>query len=427
MKTKITLLALFISLISFAQNGINYKAVIKDNLGNVVANNPNITIQFEILKGAAQTSVYRELHTTSTDANGITIVNIGEGALLTGSAAFNTVVWGSDDHFLNVKVNIGGGLIDMGTTEFKTVPYAISSSDNQWNVNGNKISNKNVGNVGIGVNNPGAKLDINGDLRLQFGTSINEFSTDVNLTGNSSSAAPTERAVKTYVNNNTFWSPTGSNIRNSNTGNVSIGETNPTAKLHISKGYGGTPFLELESQSGDRANLRFSKNGANDFWDQIAGIRTNAASGTLSYYYSNNHIMTLRGDGKVGINNFDPQAALDVVGDIKTSGELHRPSTGSANMIPIAYGMVNTDGSILNGTNNFGIVKRTAPGLGTVRYDITIIDENINYNTNVVILSIAEGSGTISYKLEEGVIFVWARPDGQNARSARFSFVVHKP
>jgi len=55
------------------------------------------------------------------------------------------------------------------------------------------------GNVGIGEAVPAAKLDVNGDLILQNGTSINEFSTDDTLAGDSDDAVPTEQTVKAHV------------------------------------------------------------------------------------------------------------------------------------------------------------------------------------------------------------------------------------
>jgi len=110
-----------ISGITFAQQGINYKALIKAGSGNVVANDL-ITIEFTILQGAAQTNVYQETHAPTTDANGIVIVNIGDGTPISGS--FNAIDWAADDHYLNVQINTGGGLTDMGTTQFMAVPYA---------------------------------------------------------------------------------------------------------------------------------------------------------------------------------------------------------------------------------------------------------------------------------------------------------------
>ncbi|AUC81197.1 hypothetical protein [Lacinutrix sp. Bg11-31] len=243
---------------------INYKAVIKDGSGNLITNDL-IQVQFNILQGVAQTNVYSESHTPTTDTNGVIIVNIGEGMLVSGSAAYNTVDWASNTHFLQVLVNTGGGLIDMGTSEFKAVPYAITSGDKSWET---EVDNVHVisKNVGIGTATPtelleisdpdiaGIKLTVpsisnsskiefsngletgthsfykienrsdqlrfeldsdlnattefesrmtlsNSGLALQTGTRINEFSTDGTLAGNSSNALPTEQAVKTYVDN----------------------------------------------------------------------------------------------------------------------------------------------------------------------------------------------------------------------------------
>ncbi|WP_417199728.1 hypothetical protein [Bizionia sp.] len=152
MKTKLSLLVImFTTIMTFAQNGINYKAVIKDNLGNIVANDL-IAIQFTIIDGA--TTVYQETQTPTTDDNGIIIVNIGEGTPT--STAFSTVDWSSSNHFLNVQLNTGGGLIDMGTTAFKPVPYALMAKNVEntiWTKNNSRIS-YSTGDVGIGINNP---------------------------------------------------------------------------------------------------------------------------------------------------------------------------------------------------------------------------------------------------------------------------------
>ncbi len=101
---------------------INYKAIIRDNAGAILANDL-IIIQFTILQGDTQISVYSENHSPTTDANGLIVLNIGEGTILSGDYA--TIDWASDAHFLNVQVNSGGGLVDMGTTSFLSVPYAL--------------------------------------------------------------------------------------------------------------------------------------------------------------------------------------------------------------------------------------------------------------------------------------------------------------
>ncbi len=136
LKNTFALLVLLSNLIT-AQGGqgINYKALIKDNAGNVLANQ-NMTVQFTVLKGTAQTQIYQESQTTTTDANGIIVVTIGEGVPL-GDAILN-----NDDYFLNVQIDTGNGLVDMGTSQFRTVPYAINAI--QANYAQNAASANNV-------------------------------------------------------------------------------------------------------------------------------------------------------------------------------------------------------------------------------------------------------------------------------------------
>ncbi len=119
------LLSMLIALSITAQQGINYKALVKDGSGNVVASQ-SVDVQFIIYQGPGEaTNVYQETHTPNTDANGIVIVNIGKG---TTSDVFADIDWGSDDHYLNVQIDTGSGLTDMGTTQFMAVPYALNVS-----------------------------------------------------------------------------------------------------------------------------------------------------------------------------------------------------------------------------------------------------------------------------------------------------------
>lgn len=112
-----------ITFINAQSRGINYKAKLSDNSGNPLSDQ-SVTIQFTILEGSsASNEVYVETHSTTTDTNGIIIVNIGEGVNVSGD--YQTVNWGLDTHFLKTEVNTGSGFIEIGNTEFKTVPYAL--------------------------------------------------------------------------------------------------------------------------------------------------------------------------------------------------------------------------------------------------------------------------------------------------------------
>ena len=55
------------------------------------------------------------------------------------------------------------------------------------------------GNMSIGTTNPQAKLEVNGKLKLQKGVAVNQFSSDGTFSSNSEFAVPTQRAVKTYL------------------------------------------------------------------------------------------------------------------------------------------------------------------------------------------------------------------------------------
>ena len=82
MKTKlIVLLTLLITTTTIAQQAINYRALIKDNLGNVIVNQA-VTAQFAIIQGAGITTVCQEDHSATTAAIDMVILNISAGIIL---------------------------------------------------------------------------------------------------------------------------------------------------------------------------------------------------------------------------------------------------------------------------------------------------------------------------------------------------------
>ena len=126
MKRMTLALLLLFSITTIAQNGINYKALIKDNLGAVVANQ-TIDVKFTIIADTGPTDVYVETHTGATaDANGIVILTIGSGITPT-LGVFADIAWSSDTHSLKVEIDIeqDASFVDIGTTQFMSVPYAL--------------------------------------------------------------------------------------------------------------------------------------------------------------------------------------------------------------------------------------------------------------------------------------------------------------
>lgn len=151
-KTKLTIIASFIALISLAQTGINYKALIKDTNGNVIANQ-SIDMVFTIeLEGE---SAYSELQVIVTDSNGIAIATIGVGSVISGD--FDTIDWNRGNAELNVQIDFGTGLVDFGNTLFNAVPYAINTLRPEG------LETINEGN-GIGWRLAGINTDFYGNI-----------------------------------------------------------------------------------------------------------------------------------------------------------------------------------------------------------------------------------------------------------------------
>ena len=127
------LLILLIPMIGFGQSvpqGINYQAVARDSIGAVLVNQ-GLTIQFSIISDITTGNItWQETHQDSTNSYGLFTAIIGQGTSTSvgSSLSFDVIDWGTSNHFLKVEVDYGGGLIDMGTTAFMSVPYAIHTS-----------------------------------------------------------------------------------------------------------------------------------------------------------------------------------------------------------------------------------------------------------------------------------------------------------
>ena len=273
MKTTFTLiLALLLSLFSIAQQGINYKALIKDGSGNVVANQ-NITLLFNIYEGAGMTNlVYRETHTPTTDDNGIIIINIGEGSIVSGT--FTGINWGNDTHNLNTQINTGNGLVDMGTTAFKTVPYALNAA----NVNG--LERLDEGN-GMGWRLKGSDPENYGSIGdgavdLSFS---NLPSSTLGATGNNSTSMGTftyaSGGSSTAMGSNTIASGGGSTAMGSGT-NASGGISTTMGWNTIASGIRSTAMGDRTIASGGNSTAMGQETNASGFGSTALGWATNA-------------------------------------------------------------------------------------------------------------------------------------------------------
>lgn len=115
-----------ISLFAQAPEGIIYQAEARDNNGNIIKNK-SLDVTIQILENSANGAIVWEgIHNVTTNNLGIFVLVIGTGTNIYGYN-FEEIDWGNNSHFLNVQVKDANksNWIDMGTTQFLSVPYAL--------------------------------------------------------------------------------------------------------------------------------------------------------------------------------------------------------------------------------------------------------------------------------------------------------------
>ncbi len=123
---------LLIAIYSSAQVplGIPYQAAARNSNGQPLPNR-QILLRFSILDSTdTGIEVYKEVHTTTTNALGLFALNVGRGTVVTG--AFSTINWGQNFKFLKVELDttaIGSNYVDLGTQQMMSVPFALYSNN----------------------------------------------------------------------------------------------------------------------------------------------------------------------------------------------------------------------------------------------------------------------------------------------------------
>lgn len=163
-----------------------------------------------------------------------------------------------------------GGNVGMGTTTpsgklhvsgshiFTNMGYGFMSYDTEGNLAGMYVNTDDslrlITNATprLTISEAG-NIDITGTLQLPNGTSINEFSTDTTLSGDSDNAVPTEKAVKTYVDSATGNS-SGCRVYRSTTQSIT---QNTWTKVEFD-----TEVYDNQSEFDNATNYRFTAKAA---------------------------------------------------------------------------------------------------------------------------------------------------------------------
>ena len=218
---------------------------------------------------------------------------------------------------------------------------------------------------------------------------------------------------------NNTWKKNGTNTYLNNSGNAGIGTTTPAYDLHINRTDPSLGFTDEDdnhfsgSITGDSSNLTINAYRKQSFGNNEAGnlILQAGNSGQTA--------------GNVGIGISSPVAKLDVNGSIKINGELNRLNTGAANLTPIAYGTVMSDGTVATGTGNFTVNKNpdfyevTITGITLSTTDILIVTPRMGVYPKLLNAGLTFPSGHL-------VVAMWDFITGEFA-DGWFDFVIYRP
>ena len=136
--------------------------------------------------------------------------------------------------------------------------------------------------------------------------------------------------------------------------------------------------------------------------------------------------------GNMGIGSTSPDSKLDVNGTLTLSNstsEINTSNTGSANMIPIAYGIVDASGNL--GTCSGNIATASWNGIA---YEISISGETYNSLDYITQVTIIGGLGLSGAGIDEvftnsqgGDLIVNIKNTAWSNAQCAFSFVIFKP
>jgi hypothetical protein len=340
---------------------MTYQSVIRNTTDQLVTNH-GIGMKISILQTTATgTAVYAETHNTTTNANGLVTVEIGNGTVVSGD--FTTIDWSSDIYFIKTETDptqAGGTAYTItGTSQLLSVPYAlhaktadiitggiteadpvftgseannITATDitNLSNLSGTNTGNQDISGITINtqaIQDTASQIradfpDVSGFITTETDPIYSAWNKSYNDLTNKPNIVDTVSAVidttTQFVRKPDQWIKNGNNLYYSN-GNVGVGTINPTANLHVYS----TSDTRIRSEGVDP---RFDLFGANHWHMQSVD-----ANGRFRIFDETTGAerLSILTNGNIGIGNISPNAKLEVNADASSVGLIVKSNTSS--------------------------------------------------------------------------------------------------
>ncbi len=203
-----------------------------------------------------------------------------------------------------------------------------------WGTNAlDRMALNSAGNLGIGTIDTESKLHVkDGDIKitdsypfLYFTPTILNTNSGLRFNDQTTPSAAagymmynySQNAIKIY-----HGEFTSSGLHLSINHKLGLGTDDPSGKMHIKYNSGtGNPHLMLEeSSSADGGRITFKNAGTTKFWDLWGYPDATNANANFNIYYSGlGNILSILGNGNVGIGTVSPNNKLDVLGVIRAN------------------------------------------------------------------------------------------------------------
>lgn len=275
----------------------------------------------------------------SSSNNGTKNTAVGSKALYTNNVGFGNTAVGFEAGYANGggynntlvgrnAMRNGGGSGAEGNVAVGA--YALDSNQN--------IHNTAVGAFSMRRNRTGIRNAALGHSALNENTSgsdnvgIGYYAMTGNRTGSDNTAIGSGANVgldalsfATAVGAGALVSQSNSVVLGRSTDNVGIGTAAPAHALDLQANsvFGGRAQLRLHETENDYARMKFTNTATTAYWDVAGAPNSTPANAQLNFYFSGfGDVLSLNGNGNVGIGTTAPTQKLHVIGNICATGTI---------------------------------------------------------------------------------------------------------